>query len=165
MITLKEYANTRGISYEAVRQSLKRHGEELTGHTYKNGRATCLDDYAVEILDKYRTPKTMRVNAEEIESNKEYVSELQDKIIILQDKIIELEKNAHKAIEAQIRVEMLNDTTATQKGKIEALESDLRASEERLRTAENENSVLRSQIQEQKSHPVKNLFNSLFSRH
>lgn len=46
---------------------------------------------------------------------------------------------------------MLNDTTATQQGKIEALESDLRASEERLRTAENENSVLRSQLQEQKA--------------
>lgn len=55
MITMKEYAKENGISYEAVRQSVKRYREELEGHIVKVHRTQYLDDTAVAFLDQHRS--------------------------------------------------------------------------------------------------------------
>ena len=54
MITIKDYAKSRNITYEAVRKQVVRYATELDGHTTKENRTTYLDDYAVEFLDNKR---------------------------------------------------------------------------------------------------------------
>lgn len=54
VISLKEYAKTHSISYEAVRKQVARFQEELSGHIIENGGQRFLDDAAVEFLDNRR---------------------------------------------------------------------------------------------------------------
>ncbi len=54
MISLKDYAKNKGISYEAVRKQVSRYREELEGHIQKVNRTQYLDDEAVAFLDAKR---------------------------------------------------------------------------------------------------------------
>lgn len=52
MKTLKEYANENHITYEAIRQQVKRYEKELGNHIKKIKRTKYLDEFAIEFLDK-----------------------------------------------------------------------------------------------------------------
>lgn len=52
--TIKEYAHKCGVSYEAVRQQVRRYAEDLEGHVQKNGRTLVLDEWAEDFLDGKR---------------------------------------------------------------------------------------------------------------
>lgn len=54
MITIKDYAKESGVSYEAVRQRIKRYEKELEGHIHRQGRIQYLDDVAVAFLNEHR---------------------------------------------------------------------------------------------------------------
>lgn len=54
MISLKDYAKNKGVSYEAVRKQVSRYREELEGHIQKVNRTQYLDDEAVAFLDAKR---------------------------------------------------------------------------------------------------------------
>lgn len=127
MISIKDYASSRGISYEAVRQSIKRHTSELSDHLHKQGRKTLLDAEAVEILDQYRNNAvTVQPQTTELE-NMEYISNLKDEIIRLQNENAELLKERQKGIEASVRLELMTDASEKQERKIEALEAEIRS--------------------------------------
>lgn len=51
---MKDYAKAAGVTYEAVRQSVKRYSTELEGHIHQEGRTQFLDDEAVKFLDEHR---------------------------------------------------------------------------------------------------------------
>ena len=53
-LTIKEYASSRGVSYEAVRMQLKRYGQQLDGFIERQGRTQYLTDEAVAFLDSKR---------------------------------------------------------------------------------------------------------------
>lgn len=55
MITIKEYAKQKGVSYEAIRKQIKRYEDELEGHLVKQNRFLMLDDEAVRFLDGKRS--------------------------------------------------------------------------------------------------------------
>lgn len=55
MITIKDYAKQKGVSYEAIRKQIKRYEEELEGHLVKQNRFLMLDDEAVQFLDGKRS--------------------------------------------------------------------------------------------------------------
>lgn len=99
MLSLKDYANTKGVSYESVRKQVNRYKEELEGHINKVGRTQYLDDEAVEFLDSKRAEHPVVVvemeKDEEIQrlndENKTLlikVAELQDKIVSLSEKLL-----------------------------------------------------------------------------
>ena len=54
VISLRDYAAQKGISYEAVRQQVVRYKDELEGHIIKDGRQQFLDEEAVSFLDAKR---------------------------------------------------------------------------------------------------------------
>lgn len=54
MISIKDYAKETGVSYEAVRQRIKRYEEDLNGHIHRQGRTQYLDDVAVAFLNEHR---------------------------------------------------------------------------------------------------------------
>lgn len=54
VMSLKEYARVSNVSYEAVRQQVKRYASELEGHVHREGRQQFLDDEAIAFLDGKR---------------------------------------------------------------------------------------------------------------
>lgn len=56
--TLPQYANSQGITYEAVRrQVIKYQDTELRGHIQIRNKTKYLDDFAVEFLNEHRRPQ------------------------------------------------------------------------------------------------------------
>ena len=77
MITIREYAKQKNVSYEAVRRQIIKYREnELMGHIILEGRTQLLDDYAVQFLDEKRqTNKVMVMQVEKDETIKHLEAE------------------------------------------------------------------------------------------
>lgn len=92
MLTIKEYAKNKGVTYEAIRKQLKTYEKELQNHIVKNGRTQLLDDYAIEFLDDKRASNTVIVERtskdEEIDRLKEENKNLLIKIATLQEELL-----------------------------------------------------------------------------
>lgn len=119
LITIKEYAKNKNVSYEAVRKQLQKYKgeEELKNHIIKKKNTQYLDTYAVEFLDKRRRENAVIL----IQSDKDEelnrltnenktlllkVAELQnellkekDQVKVLQNEKIELLEERHKESE------------------------------------------------------------------
>lgn len=83
MITIKDYAKQKGVSYEAIRKQIKRYEDELEGHLVKQNRFLMLDDEAVQFLDSKRSENPVIV----YEQNKdEELEQLQheNKVLLIQ---------------------------------------------------------------------------------
>jgi hypothetical protein len=103
MISLKDYAKSKAISYEAVRKQVNRYRAELKEHIIKKNRTQYLDEEAVAFLDKKRENNPVivlqnddREHIEQLEAeNKKLlikVAELQEAIIVKSDKIEQLQE-------------------------------------------------------------------------
>lgn len=109
-MTIKEYAASRGVTYEAVRQVVKRHREELGEHAASPGKnqALELDAVAVELLDGWRASSPVVVLAasqsEELERLRRENDALKNQVIALQGQLLQ-ERSA--AAELSGRVEAL----------------------------------------------------------
>lgn len=101
-MTIKEYATSRGVSYETVRRQVAGHKKkELKGHIKYQGNQSFLDDYAIEFLDQHRQPRNVVVTANNEETQRELeklhnqVHQLQAELLKRADRITELlEKNS-----------------------------------------------------------------------
>lgn len=102
MISIKEYAAQKGVSYEAVRKQVSRYKKELEGHITKVSRTQYLDDEAVAFLDGKRQENPVILlqvdKDEEIQrlhdENKALllkVAELQDALLKEKDTVKELQ--------------------------------------------------------------------------
>lgn len=95
MITIKDYAKGRGISYEAARQQIGRYmGREvdnfrLADHISRMNRTQYLDDEAVAFLDERRAKNPVIIQQEErdetIERLRQRVDDLQTRLLAAQD--------------------------------------------------------------------------------
>lgn len=54
VVSLKDYAAQKNVSYEAVRQQVVRYKDDLAGHVIRDGRQQLLDEDAVAFLDAKR---------------------------------------------------------------------------------------------------------------
>lgn len=104
VISLKDYAEQKNVSYEAVRQQVVRYKDELEGHVIRDGRQQFLDEDAVAFLDGKRQKNPVTIiqqsrdeRIEELEREKEnYLTQ----IAALSTRIAELsEWKAEKAVE------------------------------------------------------------------
>ena len=84
MISAKDYAAKKNVSYEAVRKQLTRYKEELQNHITVRNRPRYLDDYAVNFLDQKRAASPIIIvqttKDEEIDRLKAENAELNRKI-------------------------------------------------------------------------------------
>lgn len=77
VISLKDYAAQKNISYEAVRQQVVRYKDDLAGHLIRDGRQQFLDEEAVAFLDAKRQKNPVAI----IQQNKdEQIEELEDQV-------------------------------------------------------------------------------------
>lgn len=103
MISIKDYAKSKAISYEAVRKQVNRYKAELGEHISRENRTQYLDEEAVAFLDKKRDGNPVVIlqtddkeHIEQLENeNKRLlikVAELQETIIAKSDKIEQLQE-------------------------------------------------------------------------
>lgn len=109
VISLKEYARIKSVSYEAVRQQIARYREELGDHVVKDGRQQFLDEEAVAFLDERRQKNPVVIYQEnkdeelerlrtECQQLLEELNGAKDRIIAQQDKLYELAASEQKML-------------------------------------------------------------------
>ena len=115
MKTLKEYANENHITYEAVRQQVKRYEKELINHIKKIKRTKYLDEFAIELLDKKRVDNPVIImESSKDDEIKRLVGEnkaLLLKVASLQEQLI-LEKENVQLLQNE-KIELLEAKTIT----------------------------------------------------
>lgn len=89
MVSIKEYAKNKGVSYEAVRKQVNRYKNDLAGHIEKVNRTQYLDEEAVAFLDNKRAENPIVIM--DIERDEEIQRlEMENKALLL--KVAELQE-------------------------------------------------------------------------
>ena len=106
MVSIKDYAASHGVSYEAVRRQIARYsGREIDGfrisdHIIKVNRTQYLDDEATAFLDARRAQNPVVVQQEQrdetIERLRAEVDRLQKRLITAQDEYRVLLQDKHE---------------------------------------------------------------------
>ncbi len=124
--TIKQYSESQGVSYEAVRKQLQRYAEDLRGHIITKGRTRYLDDQAIEFLNEKRREQPLVVLDPDDQSEaaelrrqldglKTQLMAAQNELLVAKDRIIALQDDARKAIEDRARLTvLLEEKTETQ---------------------------------------------------
>ena len=128
MKSVKEYAKSHRISYEAVRKQIARYENELSGHIIKKNRTRYLDDFAVAFLDERRNSSPIINLSEEVKEESIKNDALQEenkqllyKIAQLQEQLLEAEKEKRKGIEASAKLQLLEESQSKLEAKNEEL--------------------------------------------
>ena len=116
MITLRDYAKDKGISYEAVRKQVVRYKDDLQGHVSKHNRTQYLDDDAVAFLDAKRAESPIVIieadKDAEIERLERENKRLLIKIAELQESLLQ-EKDAVKVLQYE-KIKLLEQSKEEQ---------------------------------------------------
>lgn len=109
MISIKDYAKSKNVSYEAVRKQVNRYKKELEGHISKVNRTQYLDDEAVALLDEKRQENPIIIieadKDERIEQLEAENKTLLLKIATLQEELLK-EKDQVKVLQNE-KIELL----------------------------------------------------------
>lgn len=159
MISIKDYAKARGVSYEAVRQQVVRYagrdveGFRLSDHITKVERTQYLDDEGAAFLDMRRAKNPVIIQQEEkgetVELLRARIDELQTRLIAAQDEYKALLGEKH-AIEMREQA-LLTDKQMIDAIKEKAVQAENRAKEAEAaqRRAEEETADARAQAEQQ----------------
>ena len=153
LVTIKQFADSQGISYEAVRKQLHKYSEELSGHVIRKDRTRYLDEVAVKFLQERRRESPIILQnmdqgeeisrlMDQVESLRAQLVSAQNKLLESQERIISLQDEAQKALEDKARYTALLEDNETK-------EKKLQETEERLRRVEAERDEA---VQESKSY-------------
>lgn len=129
VMSIKNYAKARNISYEAARQQVKRYADELDGHITRQNRTQYLDDFAVELLDEHRQQSPVVVinqdKDEELEKLRDENKALMQRVMLLQGELIEAHKGAIEAAKATAMLEAAQADKDRLETRTAALEREL----------------------------------------
>lgn len=159
MISIKEYAKSHGVSYEAVRSQVARYmdrevdGFRLSDHINKVGRTQYIDDEGTAFLDERRSRSPIVVQQEErdetIERLRKRVDDLQARLIEAQDEYRALLQDKH---EIEMREQaLLVDKQMIDEIKAGAAEAKAKAEEAEAarKRAEEEAADARARVEQQ----------------
>lgn len=165
-MTLKQYADDQGISYEAVRKQVIRYAEELSDHIITQDRKKYLDQYAVKFLtERRRESPIILMNMDQNEENqrlKEEIESLRVKLMTAQnellkekDRIISLQDEAKKTLEDRARYTALleeskekDEKLKEMTGQVGDLSRQIEEKDGQIRTIQTEADGLRRQSEE-----------------
>lgn len=143
MISMKEYAESCGLSYEAVRKKVSRYKTELEGHITKQGRVQFLDEFAVDFLEEHRDQQPVVVSdvtqlreMQQIKAEKEELlrenqrlheamETLNQKLIKALEREVEQTGQLAEAAAKQLLLEQKELEADTQRKRAEAAEAEL----------------------------------------
>ena len=168
MTTIKALAQEQHCSYQAIWKLVTKYEKDLGNHVVKKGRDRFLDEFAVNfILEKRVNHPMVAMNVDQsaiIESQKQEIEQLRDKIEALlneinrnEKQIAELMEDGQKLLEAKIRNEYLlednkriqSELTAS-KENCERFRNDLETLRTSTATAEAENALLKQTTESQR---------------
>lgn len=162
LITIKDYASRSGISYEAARQVVNRHREELGCHLVKKKRTQYLDDEAVKMLNDIRGDNELSArlssDAEEIADLRREKEVMLEKIALQASEIAamatwkaekalliaEAEQNRRALDDAKVERDELRDQLASETQRADDNAKIASATQDKLDTAEDTIQKLRS---------------------
>lgn len=126
LLTIKEYAKKKNITYEAVRKQIQKYkDDELKDHIIKKNKTQYLDEYAVDFLDNRRRESPVLLyqmeKDEEIETLKRERENLLIKIAAQADKIAQQADELREADKALKDVDQLLLSAKEDKERAEAL--------------------------------------------
>lgn len=148
-VTVKQYAESRGVTPEIVRRQIIRYEKELEGHVVIIGRARVLDETAVTILDQHRNRRGTAVDMAEvdpkgeIEELRKTVEDLLGKLNAAQNRIMELQ---NQQIELQKEQITLIEEKSRYQGMIEEKERNQQSQEQRISDQEQKITELQTEI-------------------
>lgn len=155
MISMKEYATSKGITYEAVRKQVSRYRSELDGHIVNKGKAQFLDEEAVAFLDGKRDGSPIilleRSKDEEIDRLTEENKALLVKLATVQDQLIEAMPKIAQAEQSQLLLEAKEAASEAQKAQIESQQEQIARLEEEARKAEQARQEAEAKLERMKS--------------
>ena len=145
LMTIKQYAQSQHISYEAVRKQVASYKHELQDHIIRKGRTQYLDEWAVDFLTKRRRESPVIVleqsKDETIADLKEQIDALrvqlmaaQNELVREKDHIIELQEESRKSLEAQTRYAALLEDNESKTAQIKELTEQRDAAEKEARS-------------------------------
>lgn len=147
MTTIKQYAESQNVSYEAVRKQIVRYTEELKEHIVKKDRTQYLDEWAVDFLTERRRENPIILNdqdkTEEIEALRSQVESLKVKLMEAQNELLK-EKDRVIGLQDEIREGLES------KIKYTALLEDNKAKEEKLKEAQDQITEIRREADDRK---------------
>lgn len=105
LLTIKEYAKQKHVTYEAVRKQIQKYkNDELKDHIIRKNKTQYLDEYAIDFLDNRRRESPVMLyqmnQDEEIERLKDERDKLLLKVAQLQDELLR-EKDNVKVLQAE----------------------------------------------------------------
>lgn len=126
--SIKDYAKSRKITYEAARQQVKRYEKELQGHIHWQNRTQYLDDYAVELLDDHRQQNpVVVVNQDrdaELEQLRSENKTLLQQVAMLQDKLLTAQESAIEAAKQTVLLDAAQADKAALQERVKELEAE-----------------------------------------
>jgi chromosome segregation ATPase len=151
LVTIKQFADSQGITYEAVRRQVARYSEELSDHIIRHNRTQYLDEKAVEFLKERRWESPIILQTidqgeeigrlqDQVESLKAQLVTAQNKLLEAQERVISLQDEAQKALEDRARYTALLEDHEDQKRKLQETSDQLRRVE-----ADRDDAVQRAQ--------------------
>ena len=187
MKSIKEYANEKGVSYEAVRKQVIRYSDKLSRHIVKTGNLQMLDEEAQRFLDEKRNSNPLVQRNEqrdaEYENTKAAKEALMAKIFELQEELkkstesrllLETEKTSIREEEFKKREELIEKYTKKEEEHFEALskrneeiatlKAQLQSANEKLTGREEELTVAKETIHQKEEELIKQRNRSFFQR-
>jgi chromosome segregation ATPase len=102
-VSIRDFAKSHFVTYEAIRKSVIRYREELSGHIIRKDGCQYLDEEAVKFLEEhrrqYRVVEIREDQGETIKEKENEIAELQKRLDVYRDEIIELQKRNIDLIE------------------------------------------------------------------
>lgn len=123
-ISIKEFAEKRGITYEAARRLVTKYKSKLNDHILIDGNRRLLDEDAVLTLDEYRKKSPVVVR---MESDSNRADELSAEVELLRDQLL---KSQASLVAAQRELLQLADARATHTLMLEEQKRNLQQIEE-----------------------------------
>lgn len=128
IMSIKDYARARKITYEAARQQVKRYEKELQGHIHRQNRTQYLDDYAVGLLDDHRQQNpVVVVNQDrdaELEQLRSENKTLLQQVAMLQDKLLTAQESAIEAAKQTVLLDAAQADKAALQERVKELEAE-----------------------------------------
>lgn len=122
MLSIKDYAKSKGVSYEAVRKQVNRYKQELEGHISRTNRTQYLDDEAIAFLDQKRAESPIII----MESSKdEEMKSLKAENELLKNQLLEVQQDNIKVHKELLEATKLIAGAEVQKKLLEDKEQEL----------------------------------------
>lgn len=128
VMSIKDYARARKITYEAARQQVKRYEKELQGHIHRQNRTQYLDDYAVDLLDDHRQQSPVVVVNQDRDAELEQLraenKTLLQQVAMLQDKLLAAQESAIEAAKQTVLLDAAQADKAALQERVKELEAE-----------------------------------------